>query len=73
MSPEPSRVRITGPLAGFADGFREQLDGWGYAKSSAAAQLRVMAHLSRWLDEQQLDAGGLTPEVVERFAAARRA
>ena len=73
MSPEPSRVRITGPLAGFADGFREQLAGWGYAKSSAAAQLRVMAHLSRWLDEQQLDAGGLTPEVVERFAAARRA
>lgn len=67
-----SRVRITGPLAAYGDGFREELAVRGYAESSAAAQLRLMAHLSRWLDAQGLDAGGLTPQRVEQFREARR-
>ena len=33
----------------------------------------VMAHLSRWLDGEGLDAAGLTPQVADRFLAARRA
>jgi hypothetical protein len=33
----------------------------------------LMAHVSRWLDAEGLDAGGLTPEAAERFLAVRRA
>lgn len=69
---DPCRVRITGPLAPYAGGFGEELAARGYADSSAAAQLRLMAHLSRWLEAQGLDAGGLTPQRLERFREARR-
>jgi hypothetical protein len=33
----------------------------------------VMAHLSRWLTGECLDASGLTPQVAGRFLTARRA
>ena len=33
----------------------------------------LMAHLSRWLAGEGLDAAGLTPEAADRFLAARRA
>jgi integrase/recombinase XerD len=69
---DPYRVRVTGPLAGYAEGFREQLAAWGYTNNSTAAQLHVVAHLSRWLAEQGLDVTGLTPEHVEQFAEQRR-
>ena len=68
-----SRVRMTGPLAGYAAGFAAQLDRAGYGPGSAADQVRVLAHLSRWLDERGLGAGALTAGRVEEFAAARRA
>ena len=32
-----------------------------------------MAHLSRWLDANAVDAAAFTPAVVERFLQARRA
>jgi site-specific recombinase XerC len=35
-------------------------------------QLQLMAHLSRWLAGERLDASDLAPLVVERFIAARR-
>lgn len=70
---EPSRVRVTGPLASYAPGFREELAGWGYTKSSSAGQLQLMAHVSGWLAGQGLDVGGLTPGCVEQFFALRRA
>lgn len=69
---DPFRVRIAGPLARYAEGFREELAACGYTKSSTVAQLYVIAHLSRWLDEQGLDAGGLTADRVEQFAGQRR-
>ena len=49
------------------------LAGRGYAPSSAAGQLQVMAHLSRWLAHEGLSPGDLTPAMVERFLLARRA
>jgi integrase/recombinase XerD len=73
MDDRASRVRVSGPLAQHAVGFREMLAGRGYAPSSAAGQLQVMAHLSRWLAHVGLSAGDLTPAVVERFLLARRA
>src|SRR5262249_9200777 len=38
----------------------------------AQDQLRLMAHVSRWLEREGLDASGLTTEHVAEFLAARR-
>lgn len=73
MRNRAARVRVDGPLAGYAGGFREKLASRGYAPSSAAGLLQVMAHLSRWLGEHGRDGGDLTPAVVEEFLRDRRA
>ncbi len=70
---DPSRARVTGPLQQYAPGFVAELARLGYTGSSASGQMFVMAHLSRWLAGEGLDAAGLTPEVAARFLAARRA
>jgi integrase/recombinase XerD len=67
-----SRVRVDGPLAGYAAGFAVHLAGAGYTPLSAAGQVRVLAHLSRWLGEHGLGVGDLTAERAEEFLAARR-
>ena len=69
---EPCRVRVEGPLALHAPGFRALLEDRGYAKASAAAQLRLLAQLSRWLVDEHLEPEGLTAGRVERFVASRR-
>jgi integrase/recombinase XerD len=70
---DPMRVRVTGPLARYADGFRAELAARGYAPGSQALQLQLAAELSRWLEVQGLGAGGLTPERVSAFFEMRRA
>jgi site-specific recombinase XerD len=69
---DPSRARVTGPLQEYAPGFVGELARLGYTANSARGQMFVMAHLSRWLAGAGLDAAGLTPQVAERFLAARR-
>lgn len=73
MSDPSSRVRISGPLEHCAPGFAAALSKQGYSRFSAASQMRLAAHLSRWLESEGLDAAALTPIVVEKFMAARRA
>lgn len=70
---DPSRVRVTGPLEGYAPGFVAELVGAGYARDSAAFQLRLMVHVSRWLAEHGLGGEDFSSAQVERFLAARRA
>jgi integrase/recombinase XerD len=70
---DPSRVGVAGPLEAHAAGFAAELDRLGYASGSACGQMFLMAHVSRWLDAEGLDAGGLSPEASDRFLAARRA
>ncbi len=67
-----SRVRVAGPLEPFAAGFARELVGQGYASQSAAQQLRLMAHLSRWLAAEDRDAAGLDAAAAAAFMAARR-
>ena len=67
-----SRVRVTGPLDGHAEGFQAELVRMEYTALSAAGQLRVMAHLSRWLAQEGLQPFELTSEQVDRFLVARR-
>ena len=69
----PSRVRVTGPLAEYADGFAAQLAEVGYTPLSAANQLRVMARLSRWLVVSGLAPAGLTAGQADAFLADCRA
>jgi integrase/recombinase XerD len=69
----PSRVRVQGPLAGYADGFAARLADLGYTPLSAANQLRVMARLSRWLAERGLGPGDLSADRVEAFLGWCRA
>ncbi len=69
----PSVVGVGGPLAPYAAGFGAHLLERGYAPSSAEDQLRLMAHLSRWLEEKRHEPAALTPELVGRFLDARRA
>jgi len=70
---DPSRVRVTGPLAVFTEGFTGELARLGYKPNASADQLRLMAHLSRWMDAGQYEVAGLTPQVAEAFLVARRA
>jgi integrase/recombinase XerD len=69
---KPSWPEVTGPLAEYADGFRSELARLGYTPLTAACQLRLMAHLSRWLDAGGLDAQTLEMPVTERYFEARR-
>jgi integrase/recombinase XerD len=68
-----SRVRVSGPLAEYAAGFAAYLAGAGYTPLSAANQVRVLAHLSRWMEGRGLVPGELTGQRVQEFLAARRA
>jgi integrase/recombinase XerD len=70
---DPSRARVTGPLQQYAPGFAAELARLGYTANSASGQMFVMAHLSRWLAGEGLDAAGLTSQAAQRFLAARRA
>lgn len=69
----PSRVNVMGPLVPYVTGFRAELETQGYRPNALADQLRVMAHVSRWLASQGLGEGDLTPQCIEEFLAARRA
>lgn len=70
---DPSRVRVAGQLERYAPGFVEELVGAGYARDSAAFQLRLMAHVSRWLGGEGLASEDFSSAQVERFLSARRA
>ena len=72
MGNRATRVRVTGPSASHADGFGATLAEHGYTPSSAAGQLRLLAHVSRWLAQLERDGSDLVPAVVEEFLQARR-
>lgn len=67
-----SRVRVTGPMEAYVAGFEAELSRLGFTHHSAAAQVRLMAHLSRWLDTRKLGVSDLTVELIEEFFDERR-
>jgi site-specific recombinase XerD len=73
MGGNPSRVRVIGPLETYASGFALELTRDGYTPNATADQLRLLAHLSRWLVAERLSAVEITPTVIEAFLTARRA
>lgn len=73
MITDVSRIRITGPLEPFAAGFAEELARRGYSPLSAADQVRLLAHLSRWMRSECLAPEALCTERLEAFLGVRRA
>jgi integrase/recombinase XerD len=67
-----SVVKMVGPLAPYASGFGRELRSRGYTRLSAVWQLRLMAHVSRWLASEGLGIAAFTPERAEEFCAVRR-
>jgi hypothetical protein len=60
-------VRVTGPFAGYAQGFVAGLVEAGYRPNAAAVQLRLLAHLSRWLEREGVDPAEVREPQLERF------
>ena len=69
----PSWAGVRGPLAPYVDGVRAELERLGYTPLTAAAHVRLVAHLSRWLARHGVEASGLTPAAVDAYFAQRRA
>src|ERR1035438_7333503 len=67
-----SRVRVTGPLASYAQRFAQELLAKGYSDLSVADQLRLMAHASRWMDRHGLGAVVLSDEQLRIYCDDRR-
>jgi integrase/recombinase XerD len=68
---DPLRVQMSGPLSIFAAGFLEELLGRGYRPGTAAKQLQLMAHLSRWMAAHDLELDDLRTVEIERFVQER--
>lgn len=68
-----SRVAISGPLEGYAEGFASELARQGHAFSSVVFHLRLLAHVSRWLETRDLDVAALDLAMAEAFLAGRQA
>ena len=73
MSTERVGIRISGPLAGFSEGYGTELRQLGYAPASVRLQLKVMADLSDWLLSQGMAAADLRRSDLDRFLCHRRA
>ena len=68
-----SRVLMTGPMAPFADAYREELLGRGYTPLSTVNELRQVARFSRWLGQAGLTVAEMSDVRVEEFLACQRA
>jgi integrase/recombinase XerD len=68
-----AKVDVVGPLAPFADDFRSMLEASGYTPLSIVNQLRLMAHLSRWIEAGHYSVVDLSGELLEDYLTAARA
>ena len=65
--------RVTGPLGPFAAGFVDDLSRQGFKPETVARHVALVAGLGSWLAAEGVPPSGLSSEVAERYAAARRA
>lgn len=65
-------THVDGPLADYTAGFMAALKGQGFADWSATSYQGLMAHLSRWLVQNEWRPCDLTPSRIEDFVAERR-
>lgn len=68
-----SKVVVAGALAPYAEGFKARLEELGYTPLSVVNSMRLMVHVSRWLDARGLRAVDLSSDRVEQYFRERRA
>jgi integrase/recombinase XerD len=68
-----SRVLMRGPLAPFADAFRNELLARGYTPLTAVIQVRQAGRLSIWLDEHGLGTADTDEDRIKGFLDFQRA
>jgi len=68
-----SKVLMVGPLVPFADDFTLMLKASGYAPLTIVNELRLMAHLSRWMQARDLTVAELSSELLQDYEASVRA
>jgi integrase/recombinase XerD len=66
-------VAVSGPLECYAAGFAAEQARQGYTPLTIKTHLRLVAHVSLWLDAEGLDLAALTPAAVQAFVCARLA
>ena len=66
-SSKGQRALRVGPLACELDGFAAWLATQGYARNTGGTKLRVVKHLSLWLENEGLGAEALDEECFEKF------
>ncbi len=69
--PRSQRGLRVGPLAVLFDGFAAWLATQGYARQTGEAKLRLVRHLSLWLEREGLGIEALDEECFERFLRTR--
>lgn len=67
------KVLMVGPLVPFADDLSSMLAAAGYAPLSISNQLRLLAHVSRWMERHDYAVTDLTGEVLQEYLAAAHA
>ncbi len=70
---KPQLVHVVGPLAPYAAVFEARLAEAGFTPLTRAAELRVMLHLSRWLQARQVRVAELSWALIDRYLGERRA
>jgi hypothetical protein len=70
---EPVLDPLDGPLAPDGVGFVASLARQGYSADSISRHVRLMVHVSRWLDRRGLGAGDLGADCAMRFLRFRTA
>jgi integrase/recombinase XerD len=68
-----SWVQRGGPLAEFAEGYREELACRGFTANSVVTHVVLMGQLSRWMTGAGVAVGDLSPARIEEFFDSRRA
>lgn len=69
---DPSSIQISKSLSDHREGFWSHLLTQGYTPLSSANLLRLMAHLSRWLDENDVKPNEFSSEQAEKFLCHRQ-
>lgn len=70
--PRTQQRLFSGPLASHLDGFAALLASEGYTKATSKDKLRLIAHLSRWLQQHNLPLAALEEGRVKRFLTDHR-
>ena len=73
VCPNPALLQqlYAGPLSDYVETFAHQLLAHGYAMPTAKFVMRLLADLSRWIEEQALTAMDLNEQRVEDFLQDR--